>query len=547
VKDLVATTEEFVDLLKTQLGDVDNPEEAKPEKYAVYIRKSTESEDKQIRSLNDQLAECREMMEREGIAFHKADVFSESKSAKESGIRSEYRRMMDMVIAGKYDGIVSWHPNRLARNMRDGGEIIDLLDKNIIKDLKFVSFTYTNDTSGKMLLGMTFVLSKQYSDHLSETVSRGIKRAIAEGKYINKAKHGYIKDKNSFLRPDGKNHELISDVFKMRAEGKNLDGLAKYLNDNDYTRTNSKTGRVYSKGMTKQKLQKILRDPIYTGVSVYGKRPIDLTSIYNFVPAVSVEDFLKINKLDAKSNWYVLTRGYKSADEVKANLLRQKVICDQCGEPKTAGITPKKNVSGPVNYFYYRCDNEDCERCGKSTRAKVILDFIKEYFEKKPFSHVDAYQHYKEELQRILKIKNYEQTKKLGARRSELTKVLQRIKDVKQAIAIETDKATLDIRREDLEVSEGRLKALNEEISRLSEDLNATKKAEMTYKEFLELFDNMAKNMAKPQSMAALDAKIQKVFLNFTVSLKNVEEYTLHEPFASLERLETTNVSLGAR
>lgn len=56
----------------------------------------------------------------------------------------------------------------------------------------------------------------------------------------------------------------------------------------------------------------------------------------------------------------------------------------------------------------------------------------------------------------------------------------------------------------------------------------------------------MAKTIDKKQSMEELDAKIQKVFLNFTVSRKKVEEYTLCEPFIHLERLETMKVSDGA-
>lgn len=69
----------------------------------------------------------------------------------------------------------------------------------------------------------------------------------------------------------------------------------------------------------------------------------------------------------------------------------------------------------------------------------------------------------------------------------------------------------------------------------------------MTYENFLELFDKMALDIAKDQPMASLDAKLKKVFLNFTVNKKLVEGYTLNEPFASFERLETTKVSDGAR
>ena len=53
--------------------------------------------------------------------------------------------------------------------------------------------------------------------------------------------------------------------------------------------------------------------------------------------------------------------------------------------------------------------------------------------------------------------------------------------------------------------------------------------------------------ITKTQPMQALDARIQKIFLNFTVGLKKFENYELCEPFASLERLEDSEVLNGAR
>ena len=43
--------------------------------------------------------------------------------------------------------------------MKEGGEIIDMIDYGSIKDLQFVTHTFSNDANGKMLLGMAFVMS----------------------------------------------------------------------------------------------------------------------------------------------------------------------------------------------------------------------------------------------------------------------------------------------------------------------------------------------------------------------------------------------------
>ena len=142
--------------------------------------------------------------------------------------------MVEDLKKGKYDGIVAWHPDRLARNMKDAGELIDLLDKGIIKDLQFVSFTFENNASGKMLLGIAFVLSKQYSDQLSDNVKRGIRRSIEDGKYLTTAKHGYYRDRNMMLRPDEKAYPLIKKAWIMRLEGKTLSEISDYLQDHNW-------------------------------------------------------------------------------------------------------------------------------------------------------------------------------------------------------------------------------------------------------------------------------------------------------------------------
>src|SRR3990167_8819209 len=152
-------------------------------KYVLYVRKSTDDPQRQIRSIDDQIFECMELASRLGLnVVNKNKPLVETKSAKKPGKRPIFRQMLNDLKKGVYDGILAWNPDRLSRNMREGGEIIDMVDEDQIKDLKFVTHTFSKDANGKMLLGMAFVLSKQYSDDLSQKVTRGVRRSFAEGK-----------------------------------------------------------------------------------------------------------------------------------------------------------------------------------------------------------------------------------------------------------------------------------------------------------------------------------------------------------------------------
>jgi len=127
-------------------------------KYVIYVRKSTKGEDKQERSIDDQISECKAFADKQNLIVK--DTIREQESAKDSGQRPLFNQMLADIRNHKFDGIIAWHPDRIARNMKEAGEVIDMLDKKELKDLKFPSFSFANDVDGKVLLGISFVLAK---------------------------------------------------------------------------------------------------------------------------------------------------------------------------------------------------------------------------------------------------------------------------------------------------------------------------------------------------------------------------------------------------
>jgi len=122
-------------------------------KYKIYVRKSTDDPQRQVRSVEDQLAECEELARRLHLHVVKPHIV-EKKSAKIPDQRSKFNDMFREINNGIYDGIIAWNPDRLARNMLEGGEIINMIDEGVLTDLKFFSHHFTKDANGKMLLGM---------------------------------------------------------------------------------------------------------------------------------------------------------------------------------------------------------------------------------------------------------------------------------------------------------------------------------------------------------------------------------------------------------
>jgi len=80
-------------------------------RYILYMRKSSEDEERQSLSIPAQKRKLDEMFPRIKIVAR----FEESKSAFEPG-RPKFNQMLDMLHSADADGIIAWHPDRLSRN-----------------------------------------------------------------------------------------------------------------------------------------------------------------------------------------------------------------------------------------------------------------------------------------------------------------------------------------------------------------------------------------------------------------------------------------------
>lgn len=488
------------------------------------------------------------MAEREGLSI--AKIYKESESAAEPNIRPKFRRMIQEVEDGKYQGIISWKPDRLARNMREAGEIIDLLDKGIIKDLRFASFAFDNSTAGKTLLGIAFVMSKQYSDTLSDNVLRGNRLSIEEGKYINSPKHGYKKDVNQRLRPDGENFVIIKEAFAMRLEGRTIADAVKHVNDRGYQKYYSNHAKASSRHksfeMTKQVLSKIFRDPVYAGVVTYGKQVVNLNEVYDFIPMITPDQFLQINKLKnmGQALKLVAQRQRGGSQAVRADLMRGMVFCASCGEGMYAGITSKPGDGKKKEYFYYRCHAEGCEYKNKSVRAKVIIDFAIELLGGISIANKEMYDLYKSQMKDLTKKKVAEAESLLKSKLQVVGKLKKRIKDTKELLLEEEDREIKEDFKGDLKRYKEELSVAEGEVQQLKEYKKDNSSVILTYAEFLELFQNIPEIIRNCSEMKQLDQIMRIVFSNFHVKRKKVVEYKLKPPFSGLvEAVDSTAIS----
>lgn len=523
----IVTPEHLVAILQQSVGNKDvSPDNLR---YAIYVRKSTDNEDNQERSLGDQLDECKKLASDNGIIVLEENIIQESESAKESGIRPKYRKLMDRIVSGELDAIISWHPNRLTRNMLEAGEIIDLLDKQIIKDLKFPSHTFANDASGKMLLGIVFVMAKQYSEQLSADIKRGNRKSIEAGDYINTPKHGYIKDVNKKLRPDKGNWAIIKQAFQMRLEGKTLESVVQFVRSSGYF-GRGKDNREIQMRISLSTMGNIFTDPFYAGVLQYGKQHVNLQDHYDFMPMITVKEHLSINKYNSIKEAFKPRRSQRSLGKLVADFLPQEVFCSHCEGHMQAGISKGKTKK----YYYFRCQTPTCERYNKGTRAKVVIDFVMNFLEKKPFASKDSYQSYRREIIRIQNQGLSELNSQIASVKKKNSLMADDVAEIKLNLSKEKDVDTKAVQKQELKRLEKELLAGKTVSAELLAKKAKINKAPLTFEEFVAVMEALPAKIKKVQATSGKHALIAPVFLNFFVSAKNVEKYGLKSPFNKL-------------
>src|SRR5688572_150752 len=119
-------------------------------KYFVYIRKSTEDEEKQVLSLETQLDKAKELFNGLDLIF----LPPESASAFKPYNRPIFADMIKRIERGEAQGIVAWHPDRISRNEIDAAQVTYMIRTGKIKDLKFGSYNFDNSPEGIMMLQM---------------------------------------------------------------------------------------------------------------------------------------------------------------------------------------------------------------------------------------------------------------------------------------------------------------------------------------------------------------------------------------------------------
>ena len=306
-------------------------------------------------SLESQLNELKEFAVKEKLEI--VASLSEAQTAKEPG-RNIFAEMLDRICAGEADGVLAWHPDRLARNSIDGGKIIYLLDTGKIKDLKFPTFWFDSTPQGKFMLNIAFGQSKYYVDNLSENIKRGHRQKLRKGIWPGFAPIGYLNNhKTREIDLDGGKAPLVRKSFELYATGDyTLKNIKQFLAD---SKLDSYKGKVLSISC----VQRILKNPFYYGTFRFNGELYE----GSHTPIIS-------KKLFDSAQQVMNNRGKKKRKRKHEFAFSGFMKCGKCDCLITAE-TQK-------GYVYYRCTKKKQACNEKYLREELLVEQMKSIIQK---------------------------------------------------------------------------------------------------------------------------------------------------------------------
>lgn len=338
---------------------------AKPEpvkvRYCLYARKSTEEEDKQALSIESQVREMTALATREDLEI--VEVKREAHSSKEVGQRAIYNELLQEVREGKFNGILTWAPDRLSRNAGDLGAVVDLLDQQKLVEIRTYTQTFTNNPNEKFMLMILGSQAKLENDQKIINVKRGLRARCEMGLRPYVPPTGYLSerhlDKKCQVRIDPKRGPVIKQLFE-KVGNENWSGRQahKWL---DKTGFRTRTGKRFSLS----NLYITLRNPFYYGEFEY---PVGSGEWYQGAhePLITRELYEKV-----QNN---LRDQYIPKTESKEFAFTKLIKCGYCESGITADEKFKKLKDGGANrHVYYRCTKGKGVECTNPTINEPLL------------------------------------------------------------------------------------------------------------------------------------------------------------------------------
>ena len=371
------------------------PDEPVKLKYCLYARKSTESEERQVLSIDSQTKEMLQIAEREGLDI--IDIRRESHSAKDSGTRPVFNELIEDIRKDKFNGILTWAPDRLSRNAGDLGTVVDLLDQGKLIEIRTYGQVFKNSPNEKFLLMILGSQAKLENDNRGVNVKRGLRTRCEMGLWPTCPPSGYLTNKDPEKKGRIQVDPIRGPIFKMMFEkvayekwsGRKIYHWLKFeINFKSRGNKNLSLSNIYL----------ILQNTFYYGPFEYPKKSGNWYQ-GNHEPLITKELF------DLVQEQLKRDRIVKNGKEFAFTKL---ITCGHCGSGITADEKYKKLKNGnTAKYIYYGCTRSKDLKCKAGyIREEELIKQLEKIIDKIDINDIGVKKQFEEEVERYKRFRN---------------------------------------------------------------------------------------------------------------------------------------------
>lgn len=312
-------------------------------RYFIYARKSSESEDRQVQSIDDQINRLKQLAREMKLEIK--HIYTEAKSAKKPYNRPLFDEMLRKIEDGEADGILCWQINRLSRNPIDSGQLSWLLQRGVLKSIQTIDREYLPDDN-VLLFNVESGMANQYILDLKKNTKRGVDSKLDKGWLPNAAPTGYLNDKeNKIIVRDPERFDLIRKIWDLMLTGSYTAPKILEIVNKEWGFKSKKLKRMGGKELSRSGVYRILTNIFYAGTIRWGGREYE----GKHEKMVTLEEFDRVQML--------LGRKGKPRPQKHDFAFTGLIRCAECGCLFTAEHKTKllKGTGELKKYTFYHC------------------------------------------------------------------------------------------------------------------------------------------------------------------------------------------------
>ncbi len=337
-------------------------------KYFLYARKSSESEDRQVQSIDDQINRLKKLALDLNLDIKK--TYIEAKSAKKPDNRPIFDEMMDRIENNEAQGILCWQINRLSRNPIDSGKIGWLLQQGTLKSIQTIDRQYLPEDN-VLLFSVESGVANQFILDLRKNTKRGLQSKLEKGWQNGVAPMGYLNDKeNKIIINDPERFSLIRKMWDLMLTGNYTPPKILDISNTQWGFRTRKTKRMGGNPLSKSGIYKIFTSLFYVGIIESNKLQYE----GQHEKMITLEEYDRVQML--------LGRKGKARPQRHEFAFTGSIRCGTCGCLYTAETKKRLLKTGEIReHTYYHCTRRTTKiKCDQ--RKNIPVDDLELSIEK---------------------------------------------------------------------------------------------------------------------------------------------------------------------